>query len=372
MNKLIQTNFVIYHGNCPDGMGSALSIKKFFDINSPNTELPSFYPAFYGHLPPDVTGKNVVICDFSYDYETTLNMINQANSLLIIDHHKSAQETLKNIPDENKIFDMTHSGAYLTWKKFNQNTDVPLLIRYIEDHDIWLHKMKNTHAVTSYIATLPFEFEDYEKLLDDNYLVKKVIKKALIFEEHDKYYINRALSKSATIEFVELQGQYYIIALLNTTILSSEIGNKLLDKYPFINFSVTYSMTHRHCGMSLRSANDRTDVSIVAKLLGGGGHRNASGIVASNNTFPANYICGIEVLEMLKSVTYKQINEKNILSFVSCNPEYTEPFKKWLLQSYLQISYNNNCEIVNYVQNYSAYQKRINNSVFYYDEAICE
>jgi len=34
--------------------------------------------------------------------------------LLILDHHKTAQDDLKDLPNENKIFRMDHSGAYLT------------------------------------------------------------------------------------------------------------------------------------------------------------------------------------------------------------------------------------------------------------------
>ena len=39
---------------------------------------------------PDVKDKNVVILDFSFDNKTTKNLIKEAKSLIVIDHHKSA------------------------------------------------------------------------------------------------------------------------------------------------------------------------------------------------------------------------------------------------------------------------------------------
>ena len=36
---------------------------------------------------------------------------------------------------------MTHSGAYITWKYFFGDDEVPLLIKYIEDNDIYVIKL---------------------------------------------------------------------------------------------------------------------------------------------------------------------------------------------------------------------------------------
>jgi oligoribonuclease NrnB/cAMP/cGMP phosphodiesterase (DHH superfamily) len=91
-----------------------------------------------------------------------------------------------------------------------------------------------------------------------------------------------------------IDDKYYFTVFVNSTVLKSEIGNTLLYKFPYSNFSGIYSIdditnsTH----FSLRSLDDKTDVSEIAKIYGGGGHRNASGIKIPFviNTLPCQII----------------------------------------------------------------------------------
>ena len=101
-------NICIYHGNCADGFGAAWVVRKALgDIE--------FFAGKYQEPPPDVTGKNVVMVDFSYKRPVLLEMAEKANSILIIDHHKTAIEDLIDLPS-NVItkFDMGHSEQQLS------------------------------------------------------------------------------------------------------------------------------------------------------------------------------------------------------------------------------------------------------------------
>ena len=73
----------IYHGNCADGFGAAWAVRKAI----PEAD---FFPGTYQEPPPDVTDKRVVMVDFSYKRPVLLEMASQAESILILDHHKSA------------------------------------------------------------------------------------------------------------------------------------------------------------------------------------------------------------------------------------------------------------------------------------------
>ena len=77
-------NCVIYHADCTDGFGAAYSAWKQLGNRA------EYHACKHGTPPPDVKGKNVVILDFSFNNATTKQMIEEANSLLVIDHHKSA------------------------------------------------------------------------------------------------------------------------------------------------------------------------------------------------------------------------------------------------------------------------------------------
>lgn len=48
------------------------------------------FPYLAGNEPPDVTGKNVLVVDYSYSLPATKKMIQQAKKLVILDHHKSS------------------------------------------------------------------------------------------------------------------------------------------------------------------------------------------------------------------------------------------------------------------------------------------
>ena len=58
--------------------------------------------------------RTVFIVDFSYPRTILEEMEESAESLVVIDHHKTAEEDLRGL--DYCHFDMTHSGAYLAWE----------------------------------------------------------------------------------------------------------------------------------------------------------------------------------------------------------------------------------------------------------------
>ena len=270
-------NLVIYHRGCTDGFGSAFVVWKYFCNCNKNIQ---YISASYNEDPPDVRGKNVLICDFSYKYNILLNMIEQANSLYIIDHHISAQQDLKNIDNKYKLFDMNHCGAYLTWIYFFPNQEIPDLIKLIEDRDLWKHEMPNTHEFFARFKNLSFNFNVYNSLLDKKNL-EKVIEEGTIIYDYDTIIIKR-LAKHSACKFTKLSDDnYYNIAYLNSNVYKSDLGNYLVEQEnPKCDFAVIYNYDDKtnKTWFSLRSSDQKVDVSYIAKLFGGGGHRNASGV----------------------------------------------------------------------------------------------
>jgi uncharacterized protein len=334
-----EIDFVIYHDPCCDGFGSALCSYLYFkpwegkNIHGKTVE---YYPTKNHNKFPDVTGRNVAIFDFSYNRDATLEMMSKANKLLIIDHHKSAESELVDIPNDNKIFDMKHSGAHLAWKFFFPEEEVPLLIKYIEDNDIWLKQMPNTREVTSFIFTLPFEFEEYEKLLDEEYIKNTVIPTGIGMLKQSENLIVGALNYKQ-IKFVQIGNNYYMVVHSNSTVLKSDIGNRLLDKYPMCDFSSVYSTCGGTTSISLRSDNKKADVSVIAQKFGGGGHRNASGMAIHNTIeFPGKLIDNNISYGMLSSVYSESFISEDGVVFpvLSLNSSYNEEhFGKYLLQT---------------------------------------
>ncbi|ARF09150.1 DHH family phosphohydrolase [Catovirus CTV1] len=328
---------VIYHSNCADGFGCVISAELYRKNKLPNKEI-TYYPASYNKPPPEISGKNVLICDFSYKSEVMLKLISQAAKLAIMDHHKTAEEELSKIPDQNKVFNMNFSGAYICWKFFHGNSKVPKLIEYIQDNDLWRKQLPNTLEFTAYMFSIPMTIEEYSKLLDDEYIEKYAIEQGAGMVKQNQSNIEMAL-KYVAPKFMEINNKYYFVGYINSSILKSELGNRIFDKYPFCNFSVAYSIDDisNSTMFSLRSTNDRTDVSKIAELFGGGGHRNAAGLKQNyiSNVIPGRILDNYKCYYLLDNVYMEELIINDIpLKAVILNSSYCKyALGKYLLQT---------------------------------------
>lgn len=347
-------NFVIYHSPCSDGFTSALCAYIYLRNKGKNMEDIKFFPGNYGNPDiPDVTGKNVLICDFSYKKEIFDKMYEQTNgNILVLDHHKTAEKELENVNNENKVFDMKHCGAYITWTYFFGFDNIPKMIEYVEDNDLWKKLLPNTREFTSFMFSVPFEFSEYEKFLDNNYIDNVAIPCGTGMQKQNDEYI-RQLTKKTVPKFMEINGKYYFVTCLNSDILKSELGNKLVDGLVYCNFSSIYSNDHfrNSTTFSLRSLNDRTDVSEIAKLFGGGGHRNASGMAQKYivNEIPGRVIDQYRLYYLLESVYETKVNNNFNVEFniVSLNSSVCKKhLSKYLMQTRNILLNNENVEIL--------------------------
>lgn len=272
-------DIVIYHYPCKDGFGSAYVVWKYYFEKDKEIV---FHPAQHGSLPPDVTNKNVLLCDFSYSKEVMEQLKEDSNSIFVIDHHKSSIDTLKDF--EEKILDMNHSGCILTWKYFygdsesKEKEEAPLFLRYIEDRDIWKWEMENSKEFSSWFALVENEFDVYDNICENENEIIEGINIGKSFLQLENHYIER-IAKRAIPKLIRIGDKYLIAAHVNSNLFKSEVGNKIFDIYPFIDLSVVYSLksSSNMTLFSLRSTNYHADASEIAKMIGGGGHRNASG-----------------------------------------------------------------------------------------------
>jgi oligoribonuclease NrnB/cAMP/cGMP phosphodiesterase (DHH superfamily) len=263
-----------------DGTASAMCVYRYFQ-NQTDRKI-KYYPASHGKSPPHLVGKNILICDFSYSYSVLQEMSKIANKILVIDHHKTAIDNLHDFPDNQKIFDLQHSGAYLTWKYLFPNEKVPLFIKMIEDRDLWTKQLPGTDYLAMYLFTEKYDFQLYLSLLDETTLAT-AIAKGETYSELNKFYMQQ-LADQAMVKFMRINNKYYFIVHCECalTVLRSDLGNYLLEKYPHADFSVTYHVkAHGITTFSLRSDDKHADVSEVARSLQGGGHRNAAGMAVN-------------------------------------------------------------------------------------------
>ena len=257
-------NLVIYHKGCTDGFGSAWAAWKLLGDRA------EYHAAKYGEPPPDVKGKNVIVLDFAYDNATTKQLISEAKSFLIIDHHKTAMTNLHDIACAH--FDMNHSGAMLAWKFFHPNKEPPRLIKLIEDRDLWRWEIPLSREFSSAFDMVKFDFEEFDNYLDDSEIDSAQVRGAAILA-YSKTAIAR-IAKNAAPRKIDGKS----VLVVNSPHWMSEIGNVLSLKS---DFSVIWYYDHerRQVKVSLRADHNDADVSEVAARWGGGGHKKAAGFI---------------------------------------------------------------------------------------------
>lgn len=257
----------IYHSNCADGFGAAWVVRKALG------EI-EFHAAKYGTSPPDVTGKDVVMVDFSYKRPVLLEMAERANSILILDHHKTAEADLIDLP-ANVIakFDMNHSGAMLTWNHFFPGQQPPPLLLYIEDRDLWRFALMNTRQIQAAVFSYTYDFQVWDRLMS---LPPKSLSDEGVAIERKHIKDIRELLEVTRREMM-IGGYVVPVANLPYT-MSSDAGHEMAKGRPF---AACYCDTPDGRVFSLRSTPEGVDVAVVAQQYGGGGHRNASGFKVS-------------------------------------------------------------------------------------------
>ena len=255
----------IYHGACDDGFGAAYAVWRTFS----NRDI-TFFPGVYGEAPPDVAGLDVAIVDFSYKRPVMIELCAKAKSVLVLDHHKTAQAELDGLGDHclnlKVVFDMDKSGAVLAWEHFQPDRPMPLFFKYLQDRDLWTKKLPDVDAFTMGLRSYPQKFNVWHSLS-----VNGLIEEGQTIQ---RYY--RTLVESAKTHAFKREIGGHLVPVVNGSLfMSSEVAGELAEGNPF---AAMYAETEKGVIWSLRSrAPDGVDVSEIAKRFGGGGHKHAAG-----------------------------------------------------------------------------------------------
>lgn len=259
---------VIYHGNCADGFGAAWA---FHDADPGAFE---FHAGTYNDAPPNVEGRDVFLVDFSYKAHVVAKLIEQADRVVLIDHHKTALEDLDALIRSCALeshCSLEKSGATLAWEYTHLDAP-PGLILHIEDRDLWRFALPLTREIQACVFSHPYDFALWDTLMQagPEELQQMACEGAAIERKHHKDVaeLTGVVTRPMTI------GGYTVpVANLPYT-LTSDAGHLLAKDHPF---AACYWDTPEGRVFSLRSTDDGIDVSEIAKRYGGGGHVHASG-----------------------------------------------------------------------------------------------
>lgn len=307
MNKII----CIYHGNCTDGFAAAWAVWKRF----PDAE---FYPGIYGNPPPKVKGKHVIFADFLYKPEVLKIMSEEAESILILDHHKTARDALisqscprtpviitdwktfswdkhlQNVSQDKlkdsstaviyAFFDMDRSGSRIAWEFFHPNQPTPRLILHVEDIDLWRFNLDNTREINACLSSYDDTFANLDYLVRECQTEdgrKKLVDEGKTLQRKHIKDMTRILALTKRPMWI---GGYYIWVANLPDHMASD-GCNIMAQIPPPNkdiktpkFAASYYDKPNGRAFSLRSIGE-FDVSEIAKKYGGGGHKNSAGFI---------------------------------------------------------------------------------------------
>ena len=277
---------VIYHSPCNDGWCAAWLIDRLLG----GVQL---YPANYGADPPPVKRRNVIVVDFSYPRDVMERMASEANSLVVLDHHKTAEADCKGLPF--CTFDMSKSGARLaweylwpmeTWKRLDRQlcSGMEALVAYTQDRDLYKHVLPDTRAINAAIRSYPWDLKVWDELaivMAGNIGQIKIEGQAI-----ERYRSQQVDIHVNHAERITVAG--YPVPAVQITVpdITSDVLHELSKGQPF---AISYINANGALHCSLRSDHNGLDVSEIAKSFGGGGHKHASGF-----KIPARHLAEIE------------------------------------------------------------------------------
>lgn len=257
---------VLYHGGCSDGFGGAWAAWKKLGSRA------EYIPLYDRQNPPAILkGKEIYFIDWTFDNPAiTKELVINNKRVVILDHHAQAEKIMRLAREH--VFSKTNSGAVIAWKYFHPWRPVPLLLKYVEDYDIWRFRFPQTAAVNALIETTPFNFREWSRLVSDfekPKLRRRRLAIAKILLQYKNNLVADMISGAGTVQF----GKYKVLAL-NAPILRNEAGHVLAKKKP--PFSILWWEDGNKIRISLRAIRP---FNILKNIKGSKGHPQAAGLV---------------------------------------------------------------------------------------------
>lgn len=271
---------VIYHANCTDGFTAAWVFHHYSQKFPEAHDQYDFHAANYGSEPPDGLSSyhTVYLVDFSYSREVVAGMLEETQ-VVLIDHHVTAIQELRDLPGLRTYTDIERSGARLAWDFLFHKEPAPRLIDYVQDRDLWKWKLPNSKEVSSFISSVTRTFEDWSTLLIGSEDVTKLTRYMTSGQAILRVQDRLAAEMARGAVFTDFAGHADIPVANVPGAFASDVGHILSEKAPF---AVTYHFAHGKMLVSLRSRETGVDVSAIAKYFGGGGHEHAAGFTVDH------------------------------------------------------------------------------------------
>lgn len=268
-----------YHSADLDGHCSGAVVK----MKHPECEMIGIN---YGDVFPwdDIQdGETVYMVDFSLQpFNPNMVILNKKCDLVWIDHHISAiDEFGKTMPKGNiRGFRKDGIGACQLTYEYLFAEKAPDAVRLLAEYDVWNHKDPKT---------LPFQFgmRLYDTFPNDPKTVEwwkclmgfgnlnpmdQIIGEGSVVLDY-LANDNKKYAQACSFE-IEWKGLFFIA--INRMLTNSQMFDSVYDPLTH-DAMLTFGFRKGKWTISMYSMKENVDVSVIAKEMGGGGHKGASG-----------------------------------------------------------------------------------------------
>lgn len=287
-----------YHKSDLDGLCSGAIAKYYADLRNWDYSL---YPIeHYDNLPFDKMNRNTTaffLDIFPQPYEERFQQIVDAgipqNQIVVCDHHKTFIDT--GIPElvsgECQTF---YSGCELTWNWLFPDKDMPQAVHLLGRYDVW----DKSNPKKRIEQIVPFQYGARMELVDP--IFGKHENWVRLFEEESEKEITRIIKLGKDIlayeeaENIKTVQQYAfdaefrglkVIACCSSKFSSNVFASKWDPE--IYDAMMCFCITNDLQVKASLYVDDKegVDVSIVAKEMGGGGHKGAAGFIVPMEDF---------------------------------------------------------------------------------------
>lgn len=281
------TKAVFYHDNCIDGMMAAA-------IWHHHDSAGYFESVQYRRVPVlQDRYDEVVFLDFTPTIQWVNENMHHMGRLLIIDHHKTAEEDLvqiKNVfPDDclTVHFDLERSGGTITWDVLHHNAPRPPLVQIAGDFDLGKPMGRFEGFVDMFAQYLEGDddkrfpaFYDYVTEQDPDELEKRYALCDFVNvmrEQKIRWFEQRLKYHKAKLSWLPGEPEITLAYTFCPHYLITSFGKYIVNTNPLVNAVVGVSLNDKSIGLSFRGRSGESYCREIAQRFGGGGHDSAAG-----------------------------------------------------------------------------------------------
>lgn len=247
----------------------------------------------------------LLFTDISVSVETAVMLqelvTTNHTKVVLLDHHKSAEEKLSELGYDWIIIDQTKSGTLIVYDRYKEYDSVRPYKDFAElvsDYDLWEHKFEKSKLM-QFLWSKDKEY--FVSRFINNPSTQFTASENLMIEDSIKEYeCSYELAKESIQEFVDCEGLVFGL-VTNIGLFASLVADKIMKESPNIDYLVIIS----NFKLSLSFRSLRINVREIAEKLGGGGHDLASGCSYSSN------------MNIVDSIINRRIENYDIASFLN-------------------------------------------------------